>query len=174
MNISKAKINRAIKKDLDREYKQRFHYDSKSDSEYVYVAVDAHYIIRVPVDIIEPDVLEGIKKHEDSGKYWSLEALIKSAVHEVDSTDFEYKEVEDIVSFGKPITVANFWSIDQNRKSPRVSINVKFFKEFYNKSILEYGISDNITFTGVNGKAPLVMWEDDDAVALFLPINRKG
>ena len=170
MELSVKKVNNAITNFVEKEiYKtnpSRFMFDYISDPDYVYVAKDAHYIIRVPrVDMSQ--ILSAT--HTAIRTDLNLERLIDTVVGDINATDFYMAGLGVIGSDNKEVVIF------ESHQNDRLYINPKFFEEFYKHPITKYGVPDNITFTGISGKnsykSPLVMWEDDDAIALFLPIN---
>ena len=170
MKLSVKKVNNAVTNFVEKEiYKtnpSRFMFDYVSDPDYVYMAKDAHYLIRVPrVDM--PQILSAT--HNSIRTDINLERLIDTVAGDINATDY-YMTGHGVIGDDNRKVI-----IFESHQNDRLYINPKFFEEFYNHPITKYGVPDNITFTAISGKdsykSPLIMWEDDDAIALFLPIN---
>ena len=171
MELSVKKVNNAITNFVEKEiYKtnpSRFMFDYISDPDYVYVAKDAHYLIRVSRTDM-PQILSAT--HPVIRTDINLELLIDAVVGDINATDFYMTENCGVVLNGGKVVIEF-----KDLAGDIIYIDPKFFEEFYKKPITKYGVPENITFTGISGKnsykSPLVMWEDDEAIALFLPIN---
>lgn len=168
MELSVKKLNNAIKRFVEKDYQfgpSRLLFDYLSDKEYMYIAFNQHYIIRTAVSDIQ--YMSEIYKLSCSGCI--LENMIVNEVNRP-IVDFTMGETEKIVCAFKEIEVVNFYS----STGIRISVDAKFFSTYYNKPIYKYGVPDNITFSAVDRPdTPLIMWENDEVVALFLPIKRK-
>ena len=166
MELSVKKINRAMESFFVKEnykyYPSHFGFDYDSDPDYVYMLVEAHYIIRIPKHIM-PEY-EEIKNKGSVNVDLPLEnAIVK--LTKMDLIDFHYIG-DGILSTDGP-EVAIFKSDDGDIKS----IQKRFFKEYYNQLLTKTGFPENITFTGhKQSNYPLIMWEDDEAIAEFCPI----
>ena len=170
MEISTKKLNNAIYRFMTKGYQytpSEFMFDYDSDPDYVYIAVRQVYIIRVPKTDIE-DTLS-VKNTGSIRKYVNLERMIQTTAEAPRLIDYVMGSTETL-SGGKE--VVNFYP-DGAEDGLRISIDCKFFSEFYNKPVTKYGVPDNITFSAIpDKKSPVIMWQDDEVIALFLPINR--
>lgn len=161
MELSIKKLRNRI----DRYFKENHKYAPSSlmfdmvDDDYIYLIIETHYVLRIPksevVDIIPVDKVDNIK----------VEPMIERIAEDKKLRDFRMGEVEQL---RKDLKVVNFWDEDNNR----VSINLKFFKQYINHNPVDNGVPSNIEFSGIDGVNPLIMWEDGEAVAMFLPIMR--
>lgn len=170
MELSIKKINKAMEGFIDKEnYKyapSKYSFDYISDKDYVYMVVEMHYIIRVSRKDMPQILLAG---HSMIKTELPAERMITTVVENKDATDFY---MTDCVT-DKGLELVSF--TDNNGHT--LWVNKKFFKQFFNHNIVDNGVPDNITFTAIGNKecykSPLVMWENDEAVALFLPVIKK-
>lgn len=164
MEISVKKLNNALERYMTKTGQfapSDFMFDKDSDKDYMYIAVRRIYVIRVRKSDITVDV-HPLGGHD----YGTLERSIQTCAESPNHVEYQPGEIEKL---NTGISVMNFYSPE----GYRISINTKLFKEFYNQSIVDKGVPDNITFSATEGKAsPLIMWEDDEAIGLFMPIKR--
>lgn len=170
MELSVKKINRALEYFIDGEnYKYnptQFMFDYNSDEDYAYMAIKAVYIIRVPKSDL-PEVLKHTTLYPAINREAPLERLINTTVQDKKHRPVFIKEISEISETNKK-RVVKF----TDGGDTEIWIDVKFFEQFYNKPITKYE-DNNITFTATpDTKSPVVMWnENDEAIAMFLPIN---
>lgn len=173
MELSIKKINRALTYFIDGKNYQyapsQFMFDYKSDPDYAYMAVDSVYIIRVPKkdlpEVLKTDLYPMINREAP------LEHLIT-----ITASSPELREVKltnwKTIDHKTHKTVAVFTAVNGKQKQ-EIWINEKFFAQYFNKPITKYGVPNNITFsaTPTIKNSPVIMWENDEAIALFLPIK---
>ncbi len=170
MELSVAKLNRALEYFIIGEnYKyspSQFMFDYKSDKDYAYIIIDTHYIIRAPKKDLELNkVLEADTLYPAIKRDINIERMITSIMEDKTHVDFKYNGLKEVGADNKELV--EFISGD-NKKY----INPKFFKQYYNHNIIANKIPDNITFSGMASyRQPLIMWENDEAIAVFMPID---
>lgn len=157
MELSVKKITRAIDGWLKRDngYGLELQFDQDSDPDYTYIVVRSVYTIRVPKDWI------GVILSTTQARFVHIEPLMEKVLD--GGVTFEYVGLTTIRGDKE---VCEFRTAEGTTKY----IDSKFFKEFYNKPIMK-GVPNNISFIGaVSNKYPLLMFEDDDCIAMFCPI----
>lgn len=172
MEISAKKLNNAINKAVEKGNLINYDFDFESDKDYVYICIRQHYIIRVPMSMFEVDIDR--LKHTLNYRERNLEYIIETCVYGCG----KWRQIEcipkEVEALTDKLNVQNFYT----ENGTRISVNAKFFTDFYNKSIVRaQKIPENITFSASatnSDKSPIVMYDGEDAVALFLPINRKN
>lgn len=171
MEISAKRINNAINKAIEKGNLINYDFDFESDKDYVYICIKQHYIIRVPMSMFEVDIDR--LKHTLNYRECKLENAISNIV----TAEGKWRQIEcipkEVEALTDKLNVQNFYT----ENGTRISVNAKFFTDFYNKSIVKaQKIPENITFSAVatnSNKNPIIMYDNDDAVAMFLPIHRK-
>lgn len=170
MELSVKKLQRAMENFIDKgDYQYcpgKYMFDYISDPDYVYMAIESHYIIRIPVEFA-PHLLS-VNDHPAIRTDINLERLITIVANDDKATEYKMEEMRVLIG-DKPVVAFT------NEAGDTILIDKRFFEQFYNKPITKYGVPDDITFTGLSGKysykSPLVMWQDDEAIAVFMPIN---
>ena len=171
MELSTKKLNRALTYYIagnDYQYNpSKYGFDFVSDDKYVYIAVDMVYIIRVPQNVIPEGYKAEIDLHPQLKYDLPLERLIETVATDENCVDVHIKEITTIGIENK--RVVKFTDADNKAE---IWINAKFFELFYNHPITKYEVPDNITFSATaSEKSPVIMWRNDEAIALFLPIK---
>jgi hypothetical protein len=144
----------------------KFMFDYNSDEKYGYVCYEAHYVFRVEKELL-PEVL-GTDLLPMINKEAPLERLI---AHTAEERGHKEVFIEEIFELDKK-RVVRF----TDGKKADIWINARFFEQFYNKPVTKK-VPDNITFTATvnkQNKSAVIMWENDEAIAMFLPIEHKA
>lgn len=168
MELSIKKINRSLESFINKDYQyapNKYTFDYVSNPNYVYMMVDyGHYMIRVPREDM-PQILSA--GHPMIKTDFRAEDYIMRMVDSDNQVEYEFKEIKKIVD---KLSVAVF----TDGAGHRMTVNTKFFKQFYNNNIVDKGVPDNVWFssdgTGKNN-SPLFMWQDDEVIAAFCPIK---
>lgn len=164
MELSVKKLNKALESFIDKEnYKyhpSHFGFDYEADPDFVYVLVDAVYIFRIPRNLM-PDILTVQRGSIRSDLHLEKAMVMLIDMGLVDFHPAGFEQTKD----GKELVLFKDDAGHEKR------IQARFFKEFYNGLLTKNGFPKNITFTGhIDNNKPLIMWEDDDAIAEFCPI----
>ena len=157
MELSVKKITRAIDGWLKRNngYGHDLQFDIESDNTWDYMVVRSVYAIRIPKS------LTGERVRKSQGRFVHMEPMMEEVLE--GGVPFEYVGLTTIRGDKE---VCEFRTAEGTIKY----VDSKFFKEFYNRPIMKE-VPDNISFIGaVSNKYPLLMFEDDDCIAMFCPI----
>lgn len=157
MEFSTKKFMLAFNRWLNKNngYGLELQFDQESDPDYTYIVIRSVYAIRVPKDII------GTVLSTTPARFVHVEPMMEKVLD--GAVLFHYKGLTTIRG-DKEVCLF------ETEEGTKKYIDSKFFKEFYNKPIMKE-VPENVSFLGaVNPKHPLLMFEDEDCVAMFCPI----
>lgn len=163
MELSVKKLNRSLKYFIEgRNYQyhpSQFMFDYESDKDYVYIAIEQVYVIRVPKKYMPNKESMPTMVNTDV----RIEKLIENLAKEKTHTTVTIQDITELDN--KRIVKFTYGGDDE------IWINAKFLEQYYNHPVTKYE-ADNITFSASTTiKSPVIMWKNDEAIAMFLPIN---
>lgn len=161
-----------IKKELERTTGRCNHVylDNESDPEYIYVCFSGHYIVRIPAVYTPEQVLDMFGRGYGGDyirPFHGAESFIDNVMTSKEEKVFTYTGIEERV--GVKYAVFTYGN------GEKAFFNPKFFKTYFKGLMGNDGTmkAKNILFTGIDAENPMVLWENDEAIALFLPVKVK-
>lgn len=166
MIIKYEKIMQDVLKDFSkgRRCKTRWMFDL-SDDTYIYIVVDAHYILSIPRCLWMLDTEKIIDQgacSDHNGCFTTVNIIqMINNTNMLNTENFTFSKYSLLEDKRKA-------AVFESENAEQVWIDEKFFKYL---DIDLYDLDENVIFSGTTKKAPLIIHEGNYFIGFLLPIN---